>query len=63
MTKKNRFLKKGVIDMYFINIYDKSTQKSWREDYESYYLFKKRCTKLKFSKKLVVTSRSNYEAI
>jgi hypothetical protein len=47
--------------MYFINIYDKSTQKSWREDYESYYLFKKRCTKLRFSKKLVVTSRSNYE--
>ena len=61
MTKKNKFLKKGVIDMYFINIYDKTTQKSWREDYESYYLFKKRCTKLNYSKKLIVTSRSNYE--
>lgn len=47
--------------MYFINIYDASTQKSWCEDYESYYLFKKRCAKLKFSKKLIVTSRSNYE--
>jgi hypothetical protein len=63
MTKKNKFLKKGVINMYFINIYDKTTQKSWKEDFDSYYLFKKRCTKLKFSKKLVVTSRSNYEII
>jgi hypothetical protein len=61
MTKKNRFLRKGVINMYFINIYDKTTQKSWWENFDSYYLFEKRCTKLKFSKKLVVVSRSNYE--
>lgn len=47
--------------MYFINIYDKSTKKSWTENYDSYYLFKKRCTKLKFSKKLLIMSRSNYE--
>lgn len=45
--------------MYFINIYDKTTNKSWREDYDSYYIFKKRITKLKYSKKLVVTSKSN----
>lgn len=44
--------------MYFINIYDKSTSKSWQEDFDSYYLFSKRVTKLKYSKKLVVTSRS-----
>ena len=45
--------------MYFINIYDKTTNKSWRENYDSYYIFKKRVTKLGYSKKLVITSRSN----
>ena len=44
--------------MYFINIYDKSTNKSWEEKFKSYYFFRKRVTKLKYSKKLVVTSRS-----
>ena len=44
--------------MYFINIYNKTTNKSWKERYESEYLFRKRLTKLKYSKKLVVTSRS-----
>ena len=47
------------IIMYFINIYDKTTDKSWEEQYESEYLFRKRLTKLKYSKKLVVTSKSN----
>lgn len=47
------------IIMYFINIYDKTTDKSWEERYESEYLFRKRLTKLKYSKKLVVTSKSN----
>lgn len=45
--------------MYFINIFDKSTNKSWQEEFESYYLFNKRVTKLKYSKKLVITSMSN----
>lgn len=45
--------------MYFINLYDKLTGKSWNEEFESYYLFRKRYTKLKYSKKLVITSRSN----
>lgn len=44
---------------YFINIYDNTTKKMWCETYESYYLFTKRLNKLKYSKKLVVTSRSN----
>ena len=44
--------------MYFINLYDKSTGKSWKEEFDSYYLFRKRVTKLKYSKKLLVTSRS-----
>ena len=44
--------------MYFIKIYDKSTNKSWKEESDSYYFFRKRVTKLKYSKKLFVTSRS-----
>ena len=44
--------------MYFINIYDKSANKSWEEKFESYYFFRKRLTKLKYSKKLIITSRS-----
>lgn len=48
--------------MYFINLYDKTTGKGWQEEFDSYYLFRKRLTKLKYSKKLVVTSRSNLNA-
>lgn len=44
--------------MYFINIFDKSTNKSWKEEFESYYFFRKRITKLKYSKKLIITGRS-----
>ena len=43
---------------FYINIYDKTTNKSWKEEFDSYYFFRKRVTKLKYSKKLVVTSRS-----
>ncbi len=45
--------------MYFINIYDKTTDKSWKEEFDSYYFFRKRVIKLEHSKKLFVTSRSN----
>jgi hypothetical protein len=48
-----------VIKMFWINIFDNTTNKTWREEFESYYLFKKRVNKLRFSKKLQVTSRSN----
>lgn len=47
--------------MYYMEIYDKSTGKFWREEFGSYYTFRKRCIKLKYSKKLVVTSRSLLE--
>lgn len=47
--------------MYFINIYDKTTNKSWQEVFYSYYSFRKRVIKLKYSKKLKVISRSNLE--
>lgn len=45
--------------LYFINIYDSENNKSWKEEFTSYYLFKKRITKLKYSKKLFITSHSN----
>ena len=44
--------------MYFINIYDKTTNKNWKEEFDSYYLFRKRVIKLNYSKKLFITSRS-----
>lgn len=44
--------------MYYINITDLETSKSWKEEFDSYYFFRKRVIKLKYSKKLVVTSRS-----
>lgn len=44
--------------MYFINITDNTTNKSWKEEFDSYYLFRKRMYKLKYSKKLFITSRS-----
>lgn len=47
--------------MYYINIYDKTTGKIWKETYESYYYFRKRVMKLNHSKKLIITSRSNLE--
>lgn len=46
---------------YFINIFDTTTNKTWREEFESYYFFRKRVIKLKYSKKLMVLSRSNLE--
>ena len=45
--------------MFFVNIYDKLNDRCWKEEFESYYLFRKRITKLKYSKKLKVISRSN----
>ena len=47
--------------MYFINIYDKTTCKCWKEEFQSYFDFRKRVVKLGHSKKLFITSRSNFE--
>jgi hypothetical protein len=44
---------------FYINIYDNTTNKTWCEEFDSYYLFKKRVNKLKYSKKLFIISRSN----
>jgi len=46
--------------MYWIEILNKTTGENWKEEFTSYYLFKKRVTKIQFSKKLVITSRSNF---
>lgn len=46
--------------MYYIDIYDNTTDKTWTEEFFSYYQFKKRVTKLKYSKKLQILSRSNF---
>lgn len=45
--------------MFYIKIFDSSTEKVWTEEFDSYYLFKKRVNKLKYGKKLKITSRSN----
>lgn len=45
--------------MFFINILDNITNKSWKEKFDSYYLFRKRFMKLKHSKKLTMLSYSN----
>ena len=45
--------------MYEISICDNTTKNKWTEHFDSYYLFKRRYTKLKHSKKLVMTSYSN----
>lgn len=45
--------------MLFIKIYDTINNRSWTEKFDSYYLFKKRVNKIKYSKRLRITSRSN----
>ena len=47
--------------MYFIEIYDKTNDNSWKEEFDSYYIFRKRVIKLKYSKKLIMIARSLLE--
>ena len=46
---------------YFIEIYDNTTGKSWVEEFDSYYFFRKRYMKLKYSKKLFITAMSSLD--
>lgn len=48
--------------MYYINIMDLNTGKEWQEKFDSYYLFRDRVIKLKYSKKLIILSRSRLES-
>lgn len=47
--------------MYYIEIYSYSKDKSWTEHFDSYYNFRKRVMKLKYSKDLVIVARSLLE--
>ena len=48
-------VKKGKRNMYYIKIQNlKKPSNIWTEEYDSYYLYNKRLTKLKYSKKLQV---------
>lgn len=41
---------------YELNIIDKTTNRTWTEYYDSYYLLRKRIIKLSYSKKLHILS-------
>lgn len=43
---------------FYMNIYDKTTGKAWREEFENWKDFYKRYCKLQHSKKLWVLSHS-----
>lgn len=47
--------------MFFIRIWDKINNKTWQENFYDYEVFRKRFYRLKYSKKLIVTSRSLFE--
>ena len=46
--------------MLFINILNIVTNEIWQETFDSEYFFRRRLNKLKYSKKLIVTSRGCY---
>lgn len=45
--------------MYNLKIEDRETTRTWEEHFDSYYLFRKRYYKLKYSKRLRVIRHSN----
>ena len=42
---------------YELDIMDKETKRVWTEKYDSYYLYKKRIIKLRYSKRLVIIAQ------
>lgn len=44
--------------MYYIIVMDLTTGREWKEEFDSYYFFRKRVIKLKYSKKLIILERS-----
>lgn len=44
--------------MFEIKILDHTTKKTFNENYDSYYLFRKRYVKLRYSKKLQIMAHS-----
>jgi len=47
--------------MYYIRIWNKKTDRRWEELFYDYEIFRKRVIKIKYSKLLVITSRSLLE--
>ncbi len=47
--------------MYYIEILNTENNKEWTEHFDSYYFFRKRVMKLRYSKKLMIISMSNLE--
>jgi len=45
--------------MYYIKVFDTTTQKTFKMEFDSYYQFRKRYYRLKYSKKLMILSMSN----
>lgn len=45
--------------MYYITVYDNTKEKGWIERFDSYYQFRNRYYRLKYSKKLLILSMSN----
>lgn len=46
---------------YYIEVYDRVNNRKWKEEFWSYYFFRKRVIKLSHSKKLIIISRSSME--
>ena len=44
--------------MYYIIVMDRLTGREWKEEFDSYYFFRKRVIKLNHSKKLIILERS-----
>jgi hypothetical protein len=44
--------------MFYMNIYDNTTGRVWREEFEKWEIFYKRYVKIKHSKKLFALSHS-----
>lgn len=62
MIKASKSLKKrGRIKMFYMNVYDNTTGKAWREEFGQWDIFYKRYCKLKYSKKLWVLSHSKLD--
>lgn len=55
------YLRNKSDNMYYIKILDTTTNRNWKEKFDSYYLFRKRVIKLKYSNKLMIISRSLLE--
>lgn len=47
--------------MFFIDVYDNTTGRMWREEFKTWKEFYKRFTKLKYSKKLWAISHSSLD--